>query len=141
VGSLALAHLSTRLTRESIRPGTYCLTRSLQRKAGPLRLAFVGQGPAAAEFGCTVMKTRTLSQMVAIIGMEVSCKTHNDGQPLVLLHGFIGSGGDWKLVFRNSPKGHQLIVVDPSRAGRVPIFGGLAALFAEVAVGFVGVES
>jgi pimeloyl-ACP methyl ester carboxylesterase len=50
--------------------------------------------------------------------MEMYCEVEGQGEPLVLLHGFTGSGVDWKLIFRDPPKGYQLIIPDMRGHGR-----------------------
>jgi pimeloyl-ACP methyl ester carboxylesterase len=41
-----------------------------------------------------------------------------EGRPLVLLHGFTGSGADWQLVFQEPPAGFKLIIPDLRGHGR-----------------------
>lgn len=37
---------------------------------------------------------------------------HGEGEPLVLLHGFTGSGADWRFIFDEPPGGFQLVIPD-----------------------------
>jgi len=50
--------------------------------------------------------------------MEMYVETRGDGAPLVLLHGFTGSGADWRWVFKEPPQGYRLIVPDLRGHGR-----------------------
>lgn len=51
-------------------------------------------------------------------GMEMYHETHGTGEPLVLLHGFTGSGADWGLIFKDPPDGHRLVIPDLRGHGR-----------------------
>lgn len=51
-------------------------------------------------------------------GMKVFWRTLGQGEPLLLLHGFTGIGEDWDLIFKNPPKGYQLIIPDLRGHGR-----------------------
>ena len=53
-----------------------------------------------------------------INGMEMYYETRGEGEPLVLLHGFTGSGADWGLVFEQPPKGYRLVIPDLRGHGR-----------------------
>lgn len=50
--------------------------------------------------------------------MELYYEVRGEGQPLLLLHGFTGSGVDWELIFRVPPRGFQLIIPDLRGHGR-----------------------
>jgi len=43
---------------------------------------------------------------------------YGQGEPLLLLHGFMGSGADWALVFKNPPDGFRSIFPDLRGHGR-----------------------
>ena len=65
------------------------------------------------------MKTSSTSgQTEEINGIEMYYETKGQGEPLVLLHGFSGSSSNWKLIFNDSPEGHQLIMPDLRGHGR-----------------------
>lgn len=51
-------------------------------------------------------------------GSELHYDTRGDGEPLLLLHGGMGIGGDWLRVFPTEPTGFQLIVPDLRGHGR-----------------------
>lgn len=53
-----------------------------------------------------------------INGMEMYYEIHGDGEPLVLLHGFFGSGEFWKPLRSALAKDHRLIVPDLRNHGR-----------------------
>jgi len=50
--------------------------------------------------------------IVALNGAELHCDVVGAGEPLLWLHGFMGSGGDWKYIFGDAPAGFQLIAPD-----------------------------
>jgi pimeloyl-ACP methyl ester carboxylesterase len=50
--------------------------------------------------------------------MEMYYETCGEGEPLVLLHGFLGSGADWQLIFKDQPQGYQLVIPDLRGHGR-----------------------
>jgi pimeloyl-ACP methyl ester carboxylesterase len=52
--------------------------------------------------------------------MEMYYELRGEGEPLVLLHGFTGSGADWGLVFKDPPKEYQLVIPDLRGHGRSP---------------------
>jgi len=51
-------------------------------------------------------------------GCALHYETRGDGEPLLLLHGGMGIGGDWLRMFPTEPPGHQLIVPDLRGHGR-----------------------
>jgi pimeloyl-ACP methyl ester carboxylesterase len=57
-------------------------------------------------------------QTIAIQGMEMYFETYGQGEPLLLLHGFMGSGSDWAFVFKNPPDGYRSIFPDMRGHGR-----------------------
>ncbi len=60
-----------------------------------------------------------LSQHTASINeIEMYYEIHGDGEPLLLLHGFTGCGGDWAHIDPELTKGFQAIVPDMRGHGR-----------------------
>jgi pimeloyl-ACP methyl ester carboxylesterase len=55
---------------------------------------------------------------VAVNGMQMYYETHGEGQPLVLLHGFSGSGEAWRRFVPELSKQYQLIIPDLRGHGR-----------------------
>ena len=53
-----------------------------------------------------------------VSGIEMYYEIRGEGEPLVLLHGFTGSGADWSLVFKNPPEQFRLIAPDLRGHGR-----------------------
>lgn len=49
---------------------------------------------------------------------EMVYETRGEGEPLLLLHGGMGIGGDWRHVFSSDPVGFQLVVPDLRGHGR-----------------------
>ncbi|HEY6392038.1 MAG TPA: alpha/beta fold hydrolase, partial [Bryobacteraceae bacterium] len=50
--------------------------------------------------------------------MTTHYEIRGEGQPLLLLHGFTGSGADWQHIFKEPPAGFKLIVPDLRGHGR-----------------------
>ncbi len=50
--------------------------------------------------------------------MDMYYEIRGEGEPLVLLHGFTGSGADWELIFRTPPRRFRLIIPDLRGHGR-----------------------
>lgn len=57
-------------------------------------------------------------KMELINEIELYYEMDGQGEPLVLLHGFTGSGADWKLIFKESPGGYRLVLPDLRGHGR-----------------------
>lgn len=57
-------------------------------------------------------------------GFEMYYEDRGDGVPLLLLHGGMGVGSDWRLVFPSDPEGHRVIVPDLRGHGRSTNPGG-----------------
>lgn len=60
----------------------------------------------------------TEGQTEPINGMRMYYEVQGRGEPLVLLHGFTGTGADWKHVFKDPPDGYRLVVPDLRGHGR-----------------------
>jgi pimeloyl-ACP methyl ester carboxylesterase len=54
----------------------------------------------------------------AINGIEMYHEVYGDGEPLVFLHGFMGSGADWGQVINRPPEGYRSIFPDLRGHGR-----------------------
>jgi pimeloyl-ACP methyl ester carboxylesterase len=57
-------------------------------------------------------------QIKSINGIDIYFETYGEGKPLLLLHGFMGSGADWGLVFKIPPDGYKSIFPDLRGHGR-----------------------
>jgi pimeloyl-ACP methyl ester carboxylesterase len=55
---------------------------------------------------------------VEVNGATLHYDIHGEGEPLLWLHGFSGSGADWKHVFADVPSGFELIAPDLRGHGR-----------------------
>lgn len=60
----------------------------------------------------------TVTRTERIHGMQMHCEIRGEGEPLLLLHGFTGSGADWGLIFPEPPKGYRLVASDLRGHGR-----------------------
>jgi len=58
------------------------------------------------------------AQTEPLNGMQMYYELSGQGEPLVLLHGFTGSGRDWELIFKEPPAGYRLVVPDLRGHGR-----------------------
>ena len=64
---------------------------------------------------------KTLSsdgETMPINGMQMHYAIRGQGEPLLLLHGFTGSGSNWDLIFKAPPDGYRLIIPDLRGHGR-----------------------
>jgi pimeloyl-ACP methyl ester carboxylesterase len=50
--------------------------------------------------------------VVSVNGFEMYYEIRGAGEPLLLLHGGMGVGGDWRYVFPSDPDGYRVIVPD-----------------------------
>jgi pimeloyl-ACP methyl ester carboxylesterase len=50
--------------------------------------------------------------VVEINGIELAWDVAGEGEPLLWLHGAMGSGSDWKYLFNEPPAGYQIIAPD-----------------------------
>lgn len=57
-------------------------------------------------------------ETISINDMQMYYVSHGDGEPLVLLHGFTGSSGDWKIFLPYLEQGYRLIIPDLRGHGR-----------------------
>jgi pimeloyl-ACP methyl ester carboxylesterase len=57
-------------------------------------------------------------ETVSVNDMQMYYVSHGEGEPLVLLHGFTGSSGDWKIFLPDLEQGYRLIMPDPRGHGR-----------------------
>src|SRR5579863_7159016 len=57
-------------------------------------------------------------QTKSINGMDLYFEVYGEGEPLLLLHGFMGSGSDWGSVFKSPPDGVRSIFLDLRGHGR-----------------------
>ena len=53
-----------------------------------------------------------MSPVLDTNGIQIYFETHGDGEPLLFLHGFLGSGDTWQYIFQAAPEGHRLIAPD-----------------------------
>ena len=49
---------------------------------------------------------------IEVNGIRLHYETHGHGRPLLWLHGFMGSGSDWRYIFREPPASYQVIAPD-----------------------------
>lgn len=57
-------------------------------------------------------------QTKSIHGFDLYYEAYGEGEPLLLLHGFMGSGADWGHVFKSPPDGFRSIFPDLRGHGR-----------------------
>ena len=57
-------------------------------------------------------------ETISINEMQIYYVSHGEGEPLVLLHGFTGSSGDWKIFLPDLAQGYRLIIPDLRGHGR-----------------------
>ena len=60
----------------------------------------------------------TIESTESVNGIEMYYEIRGEGEPLVLLHGFTGSGADWKIIFKDPPDRFRLIAPDLRGHGR-----------------------
>jgi pimeloyl-ACP methyl ester carboxylesterase len=70
--------------------------------------------------GNNVNAPPAISDAIPINGMHMYYEIYGHGEPLLLLHGFLGIGDDWALIFKDlqPPEGYQFIVPDLRGHGR-----------------------
>lgn len=49
---------------------------------------------------------------LTIDDLELAYDIHGEGEPLLWLHGFLGTGADWRYIFGEPPAGYRLIAPD-----------------------------
>jgi pimeloyl-ACP methyl ester carboxylesterase len=59
-----------------------------------------------------------MTQTVHVNGLDLFYRDHGAGEPLLLLHGFTGSGDDWQHVFTRPLDGFRVIAPDLRAHGR-----------------------
>src|SRR5690348_7978675 len=57
-------------------------------------------------------------ETVSVNDMQMYYVSHGEGEPLVLLHGFTGSSGDWKIFLPYLEQGYRVIMPDLRGHGR-----------------------
>ena len=50
--------------------------------------------------------------MIEVNGIELNWETAGEGEPLLWLHGGLGSGADWRFIFKEPPSGYRVIAPD-----------------------------
>ncbi len=50
--------------------------------------------------------------VIEVNGIELKWEETGEGEPLLWLHGGLGSGADWRHIFKESPAGYRLIAPD-----------------------------
>jgi pimeloyl-ACP methyl ester carboxylesterase len=73
-----------------------------------------------------------MDHTIAVNGIELFYRDNGDGEPLLLLHGFTGTGDDWRHVFATPLDGYRIIAPDLRAHGRSTNPAGTFT-FAEVA--------
>ena len=56
--------------------------------------------------------------LVSLNGFEMYYEVRGEGEPLLLLHGGMGIGNDWRHIFAADPDGYRVIVPDLRGHGR-----------------------
>jgi pimeloyl-ACP methyl ester carboxylesterase len=64
------------------------------------------------ERGICMNATLSSGQTVTLNGMQMYCVSHGQGEPLVLLHGYTGSSGDWEPFLPDFAIEYRLIIPD-----------------------------
>ncbi|HKX27503.1 MAG TPA: alpha/beta hydrolase [Blastocatellia bacterium] len=65
------------------------------------------------------MKTLSNAGETTLINeMQMYYQLQGQGEPLVLLHGFTGSGANWELIFKEPPNEYQMVIPDLRGHGR-----------------------
>jgi pimeloyl-ACP methyl ester carboxylesterase len=81
-------------------------------------LTFIRDRKYIIEEECRLKEPFPAGQTVTINEMQMYYVTFGQGQPLVLLHGYTGSSGDWELFLPDLAKEHRLIIPDLRGHGR-----------------------
>ena len=68
--------------------------------------------------GFSMSESTRTARTERINGIEMYCELQGEGEPLLLLHGFTGSGADWGLIFPTPPEGYRLVIPDLRGHGR-----------------------
>jgi pimeloyl-ACP methyl ester carboxylesterase len=64
------------------------------------------------------MKIHQRSETISVNGMDMYYEVHGEGRPLLILHGFTGSGAGLAELFNELAKAYQLIIPDLRSHGR-----------------------
>lgn len=64
------------------------------------------------------MKAEQLGEIISVHGMNMYYEVHGEGEPLLLLHGFTGSGAGLAEIFKDFTESYQLIIPDLRGHGR-----------------------
>lgn len=64
------------------------------------------------------MKIHLHSEIISIHGMDMYYEIHGEGEPLLLIHGFSGSGAGLSKLFKDLSKKYKLIIPDLRGHGR-----------------------
>jgi pimeloyl-ACP methyl ester carboxylesterase len=48
---------------------------------------------------------------IGLNGFQMYYEARRDGEPLLLLHGGMGIGGDWRHIFPSDPEGYGVVTV------------------------------
>ncbi len=59
--------------------------------------------------------------VIDVNGIEMQWTVTGEGEPLLWLHGLLGSGADWRYIFDEPPAGFSVIAPDLRGMGRQPI--------------------
>jgi pimeloyl-ACP methyl ester carboxylesterase len=59
-----------------------------------------------------------MSYTADVNGLQLFYRDHGSGTPLLLLHGFAGTGDDWRHVFAGPLNGYRVITPDLRGHGR-----------------------
>ena len=53
-----------------------------------------------------------MGDLFDVNGIQMYCEVHGEGEPLLFLHGGLGSGDNWRYIFNAPPDGYRLIAPD-----------------------------
>ena len=87
-------------------------SQMMAEKVNRARLVFESRAPHTPRAGERAM-------VVEVNGIELNYETTGDGEPLLWLHGFMGSGADWKYIFGEPPAGFPADRARPARPRRL----------------------
>ena len=64
-------------------------------------------------------------KIASVNGFQMYYEIHGEGEPLVLLHGFFGSGEFWQPLVADLAKDYRLVIPDLRKHGRSTDPGGM----------------